>query len=324
MQFRTEIFTKKFDTDISYTDKSFFIGSCFTDNISNKLKEVKFDVISNPFGVLYNPISVKQSLDFIIDNKKFNETYLEFYNEKWFSFFHHSKFSLANKKETLELINNNITKTHDFLKQTKFLFITFGTSWAYKLKSTNSYVANCHKLPSKIFEHTFLSKEQIVDEYNLLINRLLSINPNMKIIFTVSPIRHWKNGATNNQLSKSNLIIAINDIVNQFDCANYFPAYEIMIDDLRDYRFYADDMIHPNQQAIDYIWDKFKSSYIKKSTLQISNKIKKFIVAKNHIPFNSDSDAHKIFLKTNLDSIKKFLEKYPYINLQEELKYFTK
>ena len=322
MQFRTEIFTKKFEADISYDDKSFFIGSCFTDNIGSKLSELKFPTIINPFGFLYNPISVKQSLEFIIDNKKFNESELEFYNEKWFSFFHHSKFSSANKKVTLDLINKNIANSHFFFKQTKFLFITFGTSWVYKLKETDSYVANCHKLPTKIFEHLFLSKEQIVTEYSKLINKLLEFNPKLKIIFTVSPIRHWKNGAENNLLSKANLIVTIHDIIKQFKCASYFPAYEIMMDDLRDYRFYTDDMLHINSQAINYIWDKFKSTYIKKSTLQISNQIKKFIDAKNHIPFNPNSEGHKIFLKNNLDKIEKFNVKYPEIDLNEELEYF--
>ena len=322
MQFRTEVFTNKFETDISYTDKSFFIGSCFTDNIGNKLNELKFPVIINPFGVLYNPVSVKKSLEFIIKNYKFDETKLEFFNEKWFSFYHHTKFSSANKKDTLKLINNNITEAHSFLKQTKFLFITFGTSWVYKLKETGSYVSNCHKLPAKMFEHLMLPKEQIIEEYKNLINQLLEFNSKLKIVFTVSPIRHWKDGAANNQLSKANLIVAIHDIIEQYECASYFPAYEIMMDDLRDYRFYTDDMLHPSNQAISYIWDKFKSSYIKKSTLQISNQIKKFIIAKNHIPFNPNSEAHKKFLKKNLDNIKKFTEKHPDINLDEEKKYF--
>jgi len=322
MQFRTEIFTKKNETDISYADKSFFIGSCFTDNIGSKLYELKFPIIKNPFGVLYNPISVKQSLKFIIDNKKFNEHELEFYNEKWFSFYHHSKFSSENKQKTLKLINNNIVNAHNFLKQTKFLFITFGTSLVYKLKETENYVANCHKLPAKIFEHSFLSNEQIVEEYKQIIKQLLEYNPKLKIIFTVSPIRHWKDGAVNNQLSKANLIVAIHNIIKHFKCTSYFPAYEIMMDDLRDYRFYADDFLHPNTQAINYIWDKFKSSYIKNSTLQISNQIKKFIIAKNHIPFNPNTKAHKKFLKKNLDNINKFIKQNPYIDLEKEKKYF--
>ena len=324
MQFRTEVFTDIYKKNISYNDKSFFIGSCFTENIGSKLKNLKFPVFINPFGVLYNPISVKQSLDIIIDNELFDESKLEFYNERWFSFNHHTKFSLSDKDETLKQINSNITEANNFLKETKILFITFGTSWAYKLKSTNEYISNCHKLPAKLFDHLLLSTQEIVEEYNILINKLLKFNPDLKIIFTVSPIRHWKDGAVNNQLSKSILTIAIHEIINQFESASYFPAYEIMMDDLRDYRFYTDDMLHPSSKAIDYIWAKFTSSFIKKENIQISNQVEKFILAKNHKPFQPKSEAYRKFLRDNLIKLEKFVLKYPNIDLLLEKEYFEK
>ncbi|MBN1251082.1 MAG: GSCFA domain-containing protein [Bacteroidales bacterium] len=322
MQFRTEVFTDKFDTSINYKGKYLFIGSCFTENIGNKLNQLKFNALINPFGVLYNPVSVKKSIDLLIEKKLFNESMLEFYNEKWFSFYHHSKFSSSDKNEALKLINNGIDKAHLFLKESKILFITFGTSWVYKLKKENKFVSNCHKLPSKLFEHLFLDKETIVKEYKVLINSLLRFNPALKIIFTVSPIRHWKDGAINNQLSKSNLIVAIHELVKSYENVNYFPAYEIMMDDLRDYRYYSDDLLHLNNQAINYIWQKFIDSFIEKETLLISKEVEKFISAKNHVPFYPKSEAYKKFVADNLRKINEFMSINTNIDLKSEKEYF--
>jgi len=321
--FRTEIFLKKSTFTVDYHKKSIFIGSCFTKNIGSKLLENQFPVLINPFGVLYNPLSVQKALEIIIHKTEFTENDLHFRNDKWFSFDHHSSFSAPDKKEVLKKINSKIDEAHSFLKEAESLFITFGTSWYFKLQETNQVVANCHKLPSNLFNRKILNIEEIVHSWEKMITQLKEFNPKLKVVFTVSPIRHWKDGAVNNQLSKSILIVAIHEILKEFEHISYFPSYEIMMDDLRDYRFYNDDFLHPNSQAINYIWDKFKSAFIEEDTIQISKQVQKIVKAVNHRPFHPKTNSYKDFLGSNLDKIKQLNIKYPFIDFHEEKLYFT-
>lgn len=304
MEFRTIVNIPKLNLDINYKSKIVLFGSCFTENIGGKLKELMFDVNINPFGILYNPISVKNSLDFIIENKKFNDQDIAFQNERWFSYYHHSRFSNSDKNKCIENINDSISIAHSQLKDAKFLFLTFGTARVYKLIESNKIVSNCHKQPSSLFSNEILSVEEIVAEYKELITKLKGFNKNLQIIFTVSPVRHWKDGAHENQISKSTLILAINKLVEEFENASYFPAYEILMDDLRDYRFYAEDMLHPNEIGINYVWEKFKEAYFNNETKRISEKISALIKAKEHRAFNPESESYKKFNENNLKKIK--------------------
>ncbi len=323
-QFRTEIFLKKSSFLIDYLTKSFFIGSCFSDNIGNILKDLKFPVVLNPFGVLYNPVSVKNALMAIIDKKVFTEKDLSFANDKWFSYQHHGSFSSAQKDEVLERINKQSIAAHDFLSKTKILVVTFGTAWYYRLKSSGEIVANCHKQASKLFERKILSAKEIIDLWNSLIEHLQTFNPELKIVFTLSPVRHWKDGAENNQLSKSVLNVAIHEIIKKKNNCSYFPAYEIMMDDLRDYRFYSDDFLHPNKLAVNYIWSKFCTVFIEDKTLQISKKIDKINKALSHKILHPKTPAHKKFLKAQLDKVKNLSVQYPEIDFSDEIDYLTK
>ena len=321
--FRTEIFLEKMPFPIDYHKKTVFIGSCFTENIGNKLLENKLPVLVNPFGVLYNPKSVLKALEIIIDKKNISNKDLNFENDKWFSFNHHSSFSSPNKKEVLNKINSEIDKAHNYLKEAQSLFITFGTSWYFKLIRNNELVANCHKLPANLFDRKILKIKKIVRSWNQLIKKLNEFNPNLKIVFTVSPIRHWKDGAINNQLSKSILIVAIHEIIKEYKNISYFPSYELMMDDLRDYRFYDDDFLHPNSQAINYIWDKFKAAFIEEETVHISKQVEKIVKAVNHRPFHPETNSYHKFLNLNLEKIKQLNLKYPFIDFSKEELHFV-
>lgn len=311
--FRTIIEPKESTNKINYHTPVLFLGSCFTENIGNKMKDLKFPVLINPFGVLYNPASVRSALEILLDQKKFSESDLNYFNEQWFSFYHDTEYSNELKQESLDKINSSIENGSHLLRKSNYLIITFGTAWVYRYLKTNEIVSNCHKIPAKEFERFRLESEGIFIEWSNLINRLNQLNKNLKIIFTVSPVRHWKDGAIENQLSKSTLILAVHQLENKFENVAYFPAYEIMMDDLRDYRFYADDMLHPSKVAIDYIWRHFSETYFEKDTNNIIKEVQKILLAEKHRPLNSNSNRHREFLN-KLKSQKKLVsQKYPFI-----------
>jgi hypothetical protein len=317
-KFRTEVILKEYPIRISHRDASLLMGSCFTDHIGSKMQFSGFKTELNPFGVIYNPSSVRRSLEILIDSRKFMEDDLHFYNERWFSFYHHSVFSNIDKNICLENINSRISSASVFLKGASFLFVTFGTARVYKYIETGEVVSNCHKLPASTFSHELMSVEEIIRDYDELIPRLMEINPNLKIIFTVSPVRHWKDGAVGNQLSKAVLLLAIYRLVEKHKFAFYFPSYEIVMDDLRDYRFYADDMIHISPVAIDYIWDKFKKAFFEKETLKIIPRIEKIKKALSHRPFDINSNAHQDFLRKLLHNIEILEKQYTFLDFEKE------
>jgi hypothetical protein len=322
--FHTIIQPEPSKNKIGYDTPMLFLGSCFTENIGNKITELKLPVQINPFGVLYNSVSVRNGLEILIDQKKFKESDLGYCNEQWFSFYHDSEFSDSDKKQSLNKINTSIKLATEQLRKAEYLVITFGTAWVYKYLETGNIVSNCHKIPSKEFERVKLEPADIFVEWSNLISRLQELNPKLKIIFTVSPVRHWKDGAVQNQLSKSTLILAIHQLKNKFENVEYFPAYEIMMDDLRDYRFYADDMLHPSKVAVDYIWDQFSKTYFGKETTDIFKEIDKIILARNHRPLNPNTQNHKNFIKKQIENIQKLSKMYSFIDFEEELRFFTK
>ena len=259
--FRTTIELKKSEELITYKDKIMFFGSCFTDNIGNKFLNLCFNTIVNPFGVLYNPLSVSKNIKNLIEKKKYTESDIFYHNDQWRSFDHHGSFSHIEKNQYLENINKNQEESSKFIDNASFLFITFGTAFVYNHKATNQIVANCHKIPDNEFNRELINVDSIINEYDDLIKRLIFENPKLKIVFTISPVRHWKDGAEQNNLSKSILKVSIDKICKQNPEASYYPSYEIMMDDLRDYRFYKDDMLHPNNIAIEYIWNHFSDLF---------------------------------------------------------------
>ncbi|MFA9370894.1 MAG: GSCFA domain-containing protein [Labilibaculum antarcticum] len=316
--FRTEVKIPESRDKFTYNSKAIVLGSCFTENIGEQLAKYKFDVNINPFGVIYNPISVGNSLKILIDNKKFSEEDLNFANDMWFSFSHHGRFSNVDVNECLDAINTEIKKSSLDLANSDVLYITFGTSWVFELIDSGVIISNCHKLPAKEFNRYRLDVDEIVKFYKELIVSLSIFNPNLKIVFTVSPIRHWKDGAHGNQLSKATLLLAVEQLVDLFDQVSYFPSYEIVMDELRDYRFYGEDMLHMNSTSINYIWSRFVETYIEKDTLVVMKRVAKIVSAASHRPFNPDTVSHQQFITSTLRDVEKLENQYPNIVFDKE------
>ncbi|MDR0419836.1 MAG: GSCFA domain-containing protein [Prevotellaceae bacterium] len=323
MQLQTETEIKPFAEKISHADKILMLGSCFTNSIGERLQHAKFDVYINPFGVIYNPFSITNSIQLLIANTKITESDLLQNNGLYYNFDYHTSFSAITKQSALDKMNEANQQGSEFLKKATHIIITFGSAISYKYKKHNKIVANCHKIPACEFEKINLKIDNIVETVNTAIKNIRNINNDINFIFTVSPVRHLGDGTHENQLSKSRLLIATDEICRSNSRCQYFPAYEIMMDELRDYRFYADDMLHPSNLAINYIWTKFSVAAINAESLKIINEIKKILAAKSHKVFNPDSDEHRKFLKACFEKTVQLQTKYPFLNLTEELEYFS-
>lgn len=324
-KFHTVVDIPEFSFKTGYSKKNMFVGSCFTENIGNKMSGFKYNVDINPFGILYNPFSVANGLQILLQNKKFKKEDLIQADGLFHSFFHHGRFSSVSQNESLEKINTRIKVSADYLKSTDYLFVTFGTSWVYRYKKTGRIVSNCHKIPAKEFERERLSVKDIIAKYTALLTGLKKQNPKIKIVFTVSPVRHWKDGALENQRSKAVLLLAIDELIQEFEAGfcNYFPAYEIVMDELRDYRYYSEDMIHISEVAVDYIWERFEESLIEKESRVISVRAEKILKAFNHKPINKNTAEHLKFLKKMLEETKHLERKTGHIKMDIEKKYFA-
>lgn len=314
--FRTEIKIPKSDIRINHENNIFLLGSCFSENIGQKLINSGFNAEINSFGVLYNPISISNSLNLITRKLHLQNDDIIFHENLWKSFYHHSSFNCLTENELITNISEKITFAESYLKTTDYLIITLGTSWVYRYKKTNKIVSNCHKIPANEFTHELLSVENISEVFSNLINHLINYNSNIKIIFSVSPIRHLKDGFFENQISKSTLHLAINSLIKNFSCVSYFPAYEIFMDDLRDYRFYADDMLHPSQSGINYVWKKFTESLMDKSTIELIYEVEKINQSLSHRVINKNTDVYKHFIPSINQKINNLKNIYPKINLK--------
>lgn len=312
MQFRTEIEIPKYEELINLGDNILTIGSCFADNISRNFKKYLFSNLANPYGVLYNPASIFNSLNLC----QFAWEELDFENQlidnqqEWHSFFHNSDFSHHKKEIVLEAIKLQLEVTSDYLKNTDWAIITLGTSFVFHHRQKDFVVSNCHKLPQKEFNRFMLSADESYEKLIHILGLLKHYNPNIKIILTVSPVRHWKDGAIDNQISKSALILAVNKLTNENSDVFYFPSYELMMDDLRDYRFYAGDLLHPNEIAVEYIWNKFINSFLNERAINFINEFDPIWKAKNHNPRNPGSPVHLKFIENIKEKLNSIREKY--------------
>ena len=293
MKLQTVVEPQKEGIGISHADNILLIGSCFTESIGRKLEYHGFRCLRNPFGILYNPFSMAVCLEYCIDNRSVSNSDLVYQNSQWHSWLHHSCYSNTSAKECIDICNTAIAEAHDFLKTAKYIILTWGTALAYYLKEKNIVVGNCHKVPAINFERKLLSIDDIVCRYMSLEEKLHSINPEAKIILTVSPIRHWKEGYRENQLSKSTLHLAVNSLQHQSERYCYFPSYEIVMDELRDYRFFEADMLHPSAVAVEIIWEKFLDTYTSDTTKDICALVDKYRKMAQHRPFNSESEEYR-------------------------------
>ncbi len=329
MDFHLEFTPKPFDTTINHRHNLLLIGSCFTEQIGSKLANHKFAVLDNPNGILFNPISIAKSISSYINNKQYATADLFYQNECWNSWEHHSRFSHPDKELCLQGINESQNKAHDFLIKADWLLITLGSAFVYELPSPSgeglgvrSVIANCHKLPTDKFIKRLLPVDEVIAALQMMLEKAVAYNPLLKIIFTISPVRHLRDGFIENNRSKATLIHAVHQLIEKNNNCLYFPAYELVIDDLRDYRFFAEDMVHPNYAATNYVWEKFIATCIDETSQQLMKEIAVIVAAKNHKPFNPTSELHKKFLQINFDKVKKLQLQFPYINLEEEENYF--
>lgn len=317
--FRTQIDIVSGDLIINHNTQMMLLGSCFSEQIGKKLADHKFHVDINPFGILYNPTSILNALERLICGSVFTVQELFLFNGIYHSEMHHGSFSSTKSEDTLKIINDRFEKAVSVLLSADLLLITFGTAWVYQQKGNNRVVANCHKLPAHHFSRFRLSVEEIVCDWKVLIPRLQSYNRKIKLLFTVSPVRHLKGGAHENQLSKSVLFLAIEELQRLFPkVVYYFPAYELMQDELRDYRFYDDDMLHPSALAVNYIWDRFTQAYFAEETCRINKEWTSIRQAIEHRPLHPQSDAYHLFRQQTANKLKMFIKRYPYISCDKE------
>jgi hypothetical protein len=322
MELRTTFIIETSPFRLKYDDRIMFIGSCFASSIGEQMKRGKMNVMINPSGTVYNPVSVCNTLDSITAGVEFTKESLHFHNGMWLSFCHYTDFSSEDPDKSLLKINSRLKEASLFLEKSGFLFITLGTARIYRWKKTGQIVSNCHKIPSGEFSRELLSVKEIVDLWTQQLNRLSTLYPDLKIVFTISPVRHLKDGAHGNQVSKSVLFLAVEELLNHSSKPQYFPAYELIMDDLRDYRFYNDDMIHPSDSAINYIWEAFSDCYLENTSVKTWNEALKITKARHH-RFNTDSSAKKKdFARNMLKYISQIENKVSQIDFSEEKSYF--
>jgi hypothetical protein len=299
MDLQTEIpLQKRSNNLIDYNTNVLLLGSCFSNNIGKKLDYFKFQNLQNPFGILFHPKAIESLISKAINKKNYSEKDIYFHNEQWHCFDAHSKLSHVSKEDLLQNLNKNIKSTSQQIQESTHIIITLGTAWVYRFIESNNIVVNCHKVPQKQFKKELLSVDAVYSSLKNIVELIGSVNPKASVVFTVSPVRHLKDGFIENTRSKSHLVTAIHQCVSCFDKnAEYFPSYEIMMDELRDYRFYKEDMIHPNQLAVNYIWEKFKTVWISGKADKIMNQVDIVQRGLKHKPFNPKSEAHQKFLK---------------------------
>lgn len=307
MNFTTKVLIAKSASPISYSSKIVSLGSCFAENMGEKFSYLKFDNIVNPFGIIFNPVSIQKLVNRAVNKHFFTDADLFFHNDLWHCYDIHSELDNPDKKALLQNLNQILEVTHNQLAEATHIIITYGTSWVYALRSSGEIVANCHKVPQSQFGKELLSVQTIEESILNTIDLIRKINPDCTFIFTVSPVRHIKDGFVENQRSKAHLITAVHNLSQP-----YFPSYEIVMDELRDYRFYADDMLHPSQAAIDYIWERFSETHIAEDNHSVMEEVWDIRKALAHRPFNPNSDAHQRFLLNLKGRIEKLQQQFPH------------
>ena len=322
MELRTVFNIDPSDKKITYDDPVMFIGSCFSTSIGRQFETGHLPVLINPSGTVYNPVSVSNTLDTIYKRKVYKKNDLHNNDGLWLSFNHYTDFSSGDPVKVIEKINNGSKEALKFLETARFLFITFGTARVYRWKQSGKIVSNCHKIPSAEFTHELLSVNDVVTLWNDQLERLQLLHPELKIIFTISPVRHWKDGAHGNQVSKSVLFLAVEELLKHPSSPHYFPAYELVMDDLRDYRFYDNDMLHPSSSAVEYIWNAFTKCYFDNSIMEIWKEVTKITKAVSHQIQRDSGEGVRKFAEKILARIDSITKRIPTLNLNNEKKYF--
>jgi hypothetical protein len=330
MHFHLEHHPAPLPRRIGHADPILLMGSCFTENIGARLRELKFDIVENPHGILFNPASIAASLSDCCLGREYGKDDIFPFNEGWHSWNHHSRFSDPDPEICLRKINNSIARAHAFLQRARWVLVTLGSAFVYGLREEadnrfpgDRIVANCHKLPAARFSRRLLLADELDRLLDMLRVEIGKRNPAAEIIFTVSPVRHLREGFVDNNRSKAALLTAVHRQVEAHDTVHYFPAYELVIDDLRDYRFYAEDLVHPNYAATKYVWEKMVQSCLDEPTRELIRPLQALRTAFLHRPFNPQSQAHARFLADNLQQLRRLQTQYPHIDFGEEERHFN-
>ncbi|MBS1584913.1 MAG: GSCFA domain-containing protein [Bacteroidetes bacterium] len=308
---------------LSYRDSILLVGSCFTEHIYDRLQQHRFKVLSNPHGILFNPLSVADSINSYIDEKVYDESDLFYLNELWNSWDHHTRFSHIDKQAALTGINDSQQAASAFIREANWVIITLGSAFQYHLKENDKPVANNHRAPAQWFEKRLLTIHEIINALDNTLTKLFAINPGVRVLFTISPVRHIRDGVVDNNRSKARLIEAVHELCNVFDSAFYFPAYELVIDILRDYRYYDIDFVHPNYMATTYVWEHFVGACMSPETRQLMEQVHEIVTARNHRPRFPETEAHQKFMKSYTEKVQSLMAQHPYLDLGGELAYFS-
>lgn len=317
MKLQTQIPLKKSGNPIDYQSKLLLMGSCFVENMGTKFGYYQFQSTLNPFGILFHPLAIENLMTRAVQENWYRPEEIFEQNGRWLCFDTHSNLAANSEKELLQNLNAALRECHIGIEKASDIIITLGTAWVYRHNSTGKIVANCHKVPQKEFTKELLTVEQIQSNLERLITKIHSINQKATIILTVSPVRHLRDGFVENQQSKSHLISAVHGVLKTSNLqlpTSYFESYEIMMDELRDYRFYGKDLVHPNELAIDYIWERFKSVWISEESYQVMEEVETVQRGLEHRPFNSESEAHQKFTASLQSKITYLKERYPFMN----------
>ncbi|MEN2281020.1 GSCFA domain-containing protein [Algoriphagus sp. SE2] len=319
MQWTTSFEIPSYPNLVSYEDKILSMGSCFAESMGKRMQDSKFDIVINPFGTIFNPIAIQRLLKMALDSSSFPENlYLE-REAMHFHYLAHSQVMGYSIEELRGKLSGELSLTKDYLENGNLLILTFGTAWIYELVESGEQVANCHKQPGNLFKKRLLSLEEMTDALTSTISEISEINPHLKLILTVSPVRHIKDGVPENQLSKSLLRVLCGNLEKQFEQVHYFPSYEIMVDELRDYRFYKPDLIHPTEQAEEYIWEKWKTSLFTKETQNLFDQIKSVNLDLAHRPLNPKSEAHQKFLRNLKGKLERLNDQFDFSSELEKV-----
>ncbi len=324
MKFRTQIPAERSGVAISHQHPILCLGSCFAEHIGMRLKQFKFPVLVNPFGIIYNPVSIVEGMEKVLSGNDFTENNLFENHGLWHSYAHHGKFSHPNKLTALENMNRSLAEVRLFIEKTNRLILTLGTANVFVLKENNTVVANCHKMPGHIFDRRRLSVEEVAVPIISILQKLKAKTPDLEVVVTVSPVRHLRDGLVENQRSKATLVLGLESVCQALSFVHYFPSYEIMLDDLRDYRFYENDLSHPNEMAIDYIWEYFENAFFNEKTKTLSQQVAQVVAAAEHRAFHPASTAHQAFLRKQIAVIEKLEEAHLGLDFTKEKGLFEK
>lgn len=318
MQFHQTFSIPRLEPPLRYGERLLLLGSCFSEHIGERLVRGQFAPVINPHGILFTPASIAAAVENYIDGRRYTPDDLFYFQGRWHSWDHHGRFSDADAGRCLQQINARMQEGSDRVRKAEWLILSFGSAHAYRLQADGRLVANCHQLPGNIFDKILLSQAQVVAALDHMLHRLFDVNSAVRVIFTISPVRYAKDGLVASNCSKAVLLTAVHHLVEKFERLYYFPAYELVVDDLRDYRFFGPDLVHPNELAIGYVWEKFCAYALDASSRELLGEVEEVVRAASHRPVHPGGDAHRAFASGQLERIARLEARHPFLDFSKE------